>query len=343
MEDYINLVSKSIGPVGLGLMGMTWRPEPPPTQESYKALSTALTLGVNFWNGGEIYGPPDNHSCHLLYGYFTKHPEDADKVVLSMKGGTVPGTLQPDGSASNLRRSVENCIKTLGGKKLIDIFQCSRIDQSIPIEDIILSLAELVKEEKIGAIGLSEVQASTIERAHAVHPIAAVEVELSLWTTDILENGVAATCGRLGIPIVAYGPLSQGAMTSTGIRKNSDIPDGDMRKSLPKFQDDVLEQNNKIFDAVGDLAAKKGVTRAQIAIAWVRACSNRMIMTADGEEYKTGIIIPLPGATTAERVTENSTLVELTEDDMLKIMEILKKYPVKGERYGKSSMARIES
>jgi len=337
------LASKPVGPIGYGLMGLTWRPSPQPVEESFAAMSTALEKGANFWNGGELYGTPERHSCHLLNEYFTKNPSHADKVVLSIKGGTLPGKLIPDGSRANVRRSVEDCLKILDGKKTIDIFECARIDPNTPVEVTVKALAELVEEGKIGGIGLSEVKASTIETAHAIHPIAAVEVELSLWATDILSNGVAATCGKLGIPIAAYSPLARGAILG-GIRKNADIPETDFRKLLPKFQDDVLEHNNQITDEVKKLADKKGATVAQVAIAWVRGLSGRTIPLPNGETLTLGTIIPIPGATKPDRVIENTTSgdVHLTDEEYQEIAELLKKTPVKGDRYPAQMMHLVE-
>jgi pyridoxine 4-dehydrogenase len=277
----------------------------------------------------------------LLHEYFSQHPSDADKVVLSIKGGLVPGEMRPDGTAKNVRRSVEDCLSILAGTKTIDIFECARVDPHTPLEETIGTLGQLVQEGKIGGIGLSEVKASTIERAAALHPIASVEVELSLWTTDILRNGVAATCARLGIPVVAYSPLSRGALVGEGIRRNADIPEGDFRRMMPRFQDDVLAYNNRILDEVDRLAKRKGTTRGQIAIAWVRGLSGRTVTTEDGEQFTLGTIIPIPGATRPERIVENSTLVDLTDDEMEEIADILKKNPVKGDRYHKMGMAHV--
>lgn len=316
-------------------MGLTWRPNPQPAEESYQAMSTALAQGANFWNGGEFYGTVERNSCHLLNEYFTKNPSDAEKVVLSIKGGAERGGLMPDGSRTNVRRSVEDCLAILDGKKSIDIFECARVDPKTPVETTIKALAELVQEGKIGGIGLSEVKASTIEKAHAIHPIAAVEVELSLWALDILRNGVAATCAKLGIPIAAYSPLARGGIFGD-IRKNADIPDDDFRKHLPKFQDEVLDHNNQVTDEVLKLAERKGVTAAQIAIAWVRGLSGRTVpLGDDGEDVTFGTVIPIPGATKSERVIENtkSGSVVLTDEEYDEITEILKRTPIKGNRY----------
>ena len=178
-------------------------------------MKTALDLGANFWNGGEFYGGPEYNSLHLLNKYFTKYPEDADKVVISIKGGAKPdGSLMPDGSRENVRRSIDECLKLLDGKKKLDIFECARVDPNVPIEETIGYIAEYVKEGKLGGISLSEVSAKSIRKAAAVHPIACVEEEFSLWVTEPLDNGVASTCAELNIPIVAYSPLGRGFIVS---------------------------------------------------------------------------------------------------------------------------------
>lgn len=173
-------------------------------------MRESLASGANFWNGGELYGTPDRNSLHLLNEYFTKYPEDADKVVISIKGGLKPGQMIPDGSDENVRRSVDECLRVLGDKKFLDIFECARVDPKVPIENTVAAIASYVKEGKIGGISLSECSADTIRRAAKVHKIAAVEVEFSLWATDILENGIAKACAELDIPIVAYSPLGRG-------------------------------------------------------------------------------------------------------------------------------------
>jgi pyridoxine 4-dehydrogenase len=339
----LNLTNKPIGPIGLGLMGMTWRNPPPPVDQSLEAMKTSLTQGANFWNAGELYGTPEFNSCHLINQYLTAHPSDADKIVLSIKGGLAPGEMRPDGSEKNLRRSIDECLRILDGKCGISIFQSARVDPQTPIETSISALAACVREGKIHGIGLSEVKASTIRRAAAIHPIAAVEVELSLWATDILRNGVAGTCAELGIPIVAYSPLCRGVLTERAIRRNADIPDGDFKKHLPKFQDDVLEANNRITDEVDKLAKKKGCSKAQVAIAWVRALSGRMVPAGpDGERVKLGTIIPIPGATTKERVVENTTVVTLSDEEMEEIADILRNNPIQGDRYGENMKAVTE-
>ena len=325
----LQIASKSVGLIGYGMMNLTWKKTPPPQSQSFSAMRAALASGGNLWNAGEFYGTPERNSCHLLNEYFTKYPEDAEKVVLNIKGGMVPGQPKADGSEAGVRRSVEDCLKALGGKKSIDIFECARVDPNVPIEETVRVLYELQKEGKIGAIGLSEVSANSIRRAAAVAPIAAVEVELSLWATDILHNDIASTCAELGIPIIAYSPLGRGALTGETIRKNADIPEDDHRKHLPKFQDDVLEANNKVTDEIEKLARRKGCTKPQIALAWVARLSNGV--SPDGTRLST--IIPIPGASTAERVEENMRVVQLTDEEMKEIAEVLEANPITGDRY----------
>ena len=325
----VQIASKSVGPVGYGMMNLTWKKTPPPQSQSFSTMRAALANGANLWNASEFYGTPERNSCHLLNEYFTKYPEDAEKVVLNIKGCVVPGQMKIDGSEAGVRRSVEDSLKVLGGKKSIDIFESARVDPNVPIEETVRFLHELQKEGKIGAIGLSEVSANSIRRAAAVAPIATVEVELSLWATDILRNGIASTCAELGIPITAYSPLGRGALTGEIFRKNADIPEDDHRKHLPKFQDDVLEANNKVTDEIEKLARRKGCTKPQIALAWVARLSNGVL--PDGTRL--GTIIPIPGASAAERVEENMRVVQLTDEEMKEIAEVLEANPITGDRY----------
>src|SRR5271170_7081715 len=281
-------------------------------------MKTAIANGAISWNGGEFYGPPDNNSLHLLNKYFTKYPEDADKIIVNIKGGL--RNHQVDCSPESVREGIENCLKILDGKKSLDIFECARVDPNIPIETTIGALAELVKEGKISGIALSEVKSETIRRAAAVHPIAAVEVELSLWATDVLTNGVAATCAELGIPIIAYSPMGHGMLTGE-ITKVEDLPEDDHRRSFPRFQPDVFEKNLELVRELQTLAKEKGCTPAQLALAWVKSLSGK-----DGNP----IIVPIPGAVSAARVKENCEDIKLNAQDEKEIDEILASFKVEG-------------
>lgn len=302
------ILGQQVGPIGYGLMGLTWRADPPSRIESFNLMNTALRCGANFFNGGDFYGNQNRNSLHLLHDYFTEYPNAASKILLSIKSGFKPGTHQPDGSEANLRMAVDECNRVLGDKKRVDIFECARVDPSRPIEDVIRVLGQLVDEGKIGGIGLSEVKAETIRRANKVYSISVVEVELSLWTTDILRNGIAETCAELGIPIVAYAPLSRGALTGQVPVKNEDLPPH--RRSFPKFQDDVLQVNARLSQEVERLAKRKECKPSQIALAWIKKLSGR---------HGLGIIIPIPGAEKEEWVRENCASIALTDEEMLEI------------------------
>jgi pyridoxine 4-dehydrogenase len=318
------LLGHAIGPVGYGLMGLT-RPNPndsPSQEESFAAMDAAFASGANYWNGGEFYGTPDRNTLHLLNEYFTQNPEKADQIVLCIKGSRNPGTLIFDGSEKSVRRSIDECIRVLDGRKKLNIFECARVDANTPIEDTIRVLAKLVEEGKISGIGLSEVKAETIRRAAKVHPIAQVEVELSLWSPDILSNGVAATCAELGIPIIAYAPLSRGGLTSTLPKDTSELPEHLRR--FPRFQAEALKANMLLTQEVKKLAEEKGCSVPQIAINWVRSLSGRNGL---------GVIVPIPGAEKPEWVRENCTVLDLTEGDMVRLDEIIKNMPIQGKRY----------
>ncbi|KLU89214.1 hypothetical protein MAPG_08188, partial [Magnaporthiopsis poae ATCC 64411] len=175
------ITGKPIGPIGYGMMGITyWNPLP--FEDAEKPLKAALDNGSNFWNGGTLYGPPNRHSLHLLKHYFDKYPEDAAKVVLSVKGCYDGAAQTANNRPEQIRAEVDNCLSILGGTKSIDLFQCARQSPDVPIEDQARTLASLVKEGKIGSYGLSECSPDTIRRAHAVHPVGAVEIELSIFS-----------------------------------------------------------------------------------------------------------------------------------------------------------------
>jgi pyridoxine 4-dehydrogenase len=335
----VSVAGKQAGPIGFGLMGTRstpspqtvattklifsaglTRPPPLPYNEASKVMKEALDRGANFWNGAQFYGPPTANSLQLLNHYFTTYPEDRDKVVLSIKGAfSLAG---PDNSTTGIRKSVDNCLEILDGKVFLDIFLPGRIDPQVPIEETVRALAEYVKVGKIGGYGLSECSAETIRRAHVVHPISAVEIELSLFSTDTLRNGVAQTCSELKIPLVAYSPLSRGFLTGQ-INKLDDIPENDARRRFPRFQPDVFDLNLKLAKEVEQLATKTGYTMPQVAIAWITAQTKKM----------NNPVIPIPGCTTVARVEENLTQVSLNKQDFDELSQMVEKMTVHGDRY----------
>jgi len=324
------IVGKEIGPIGYGMMGLTWKASPPSEEQCFKTLKASLKAGANFWNAGEFYGTPEHNSLTLLNKYFTKYPEDAEKVVLSIKGGLV--NMRPNGTPEGIKTSVENCLRLLDGKKSIDVFECARVDKSVPIETTMKALEEYVKAGKIGGIALSEVSAATIQKAAKATKIVAVEVELSLWTLNILSNGVAAACAENNIPVVAYSPMGRGMLTGE-IKSPDDIPENDMRKQHPRFQPENFSKNLDLVKELEKIAQEKGVTPAQLALGWTRSIAKK-----DGMPE----IIPIPGASSEARVLENSKDVMLSAGDLKAIDEILAKFTVTGARYAEHGMASVE-
>lgn len=192
-------------------------PGGPTTEQAIEVMRAALEHGAKFWNGGMFYGTQDYNSLHLLNKYFTKYPEDADKVVLSIKGSYRFAERRPDNSKAYVTQCIEECLRVLDGKKSLDVYECARPDPNVPVEETISTIAEFVKAGKVGGIGLSEVNGQTIRKAHAVHPIAAVELEFSLFTTSLIGSSAAKACAELDIPVVAYSPLGRGFLVSLTI------------------------------------------------------------------------------------------------------------------------------
>ena len=322
--------SKTIPPKDIKLtisIGFTWRPNPCPESQAFDAMRAALAAGANFWNGGEFYGTPGHNSLTLLKSYFAKYPGDADKVVLSIKGGIGPD-MKPDGSAAGVRRSVEICVKLLGGAKKIDVFECARVDPNTPVETTMAALKELVAEGLIGGICLSEVGERTIRRAASVAPIAGVEVEVSMFEDNVFRNGVAAACAELDIPVVAYSPLGRGFLTGQ-IRSRSDLPEDSMLRHYPRYSEENFDKNLQLVRKVEEAAKRKGCTTAQFALAWVWAQSGKKGMPT---------FVPIPGATTVERVHENMKVVELTPEELAEVDGVLKSFTVAGTRYPEALM-----
>ncbi|KAI8955312.1 voltage-gated shaker-like K+ channel, subunit [Xylaria longipes] len=324
------ILGKEVGPIGYGLMGFTWRAEPCPQEQAFEAMRAALKNGSNLWNGGEFYGPPEYNSLVLLEKYFEKYPEDAEKVVICIKGGLNPATYQIDASPENTRRSLDACIAQLKGRKSLDLFEFGRRDPNVPMEETFkLIQKEYIDTGKLGGISLSEVRAETIHEAAKHTKIHAVEVELSLFSTDILENGVAAACAQYDIPILAYSPIGRGVLTGK-LKSVDDIKDGIFKSfNLPRFQPENFEANLRLVKQVEELAKTKNCTPAQLAISWTKAVSKRPGMPT---------IIPIPGSTTVERVNENTKVVDLTDDEMAQINAVLADFTPAGGRYHESAL-----
>jgi aryl-alcohol dehydrogenase-like predicted oxidoreductase len=322
---HISLGALEVSRIGLGTMAMTGYYLDPTSSdaESIRTIQRALDLGVSHIDTAEIYGPYTNEE---LVGRALKGRRDG--VVLATKFGFVshsgggPGTL--DSSPANIRTAVEGSLKRLGTDH-IDLYYQHRVDPNTPIEDTVGALAELVAEGKVLHVGLSEARPATIRRAHAVHPIAALQTEYSLWTRDP-EDALLPLLRELGIGFVPYSPLGHGFLTGT-IHSPEQLADDDWRKNNPRFTEGNFEQNLRIVDEVEAVASEVGATPAQVALAW---------LLAQGDD-----IAPIPGTKRVSRVEENTAAdgVELSAEQIARLNDLT---PATGERHNEANMSTIE-
>lgn len=306
----------TIGRIGLGLMGISafYAGAREDDEGGLRTIHRALDLGVDFLDTAEIYGPYVNEE--LLGRVLATR---RDEAVVATKFGTIRHTAGDvpglDGSPENVRLSVEGSLQRLGTDR-IDLYYQHRMDPATPIEDTVGALAELIAEGKILGYGLSEASAATVRRAHAVHPVTAVQTEYSLWTRDP-ESELLPVLRELGIGFVPYSPLGRGFLTGA-IRSADQLGEGDFRASNPRFAGDALAQNLRIVDVVEAIAAEADATPAQVALAW---------LLAQGDD-----IAPIPGTRRVERLEENlgADALTLTESQLRRLDAI--EAPV-GDRY----------
>jgi aryl-alcohol dehydrogenase-like predicted oxidoreductase len=322
---HVSLGGLDVSRIGLGAMGMSafYTGAGSDDAESIRTIHRAFDLGVTHIDTAEIYGPFTNEE---LVGRAIKGRRD--EVVLATKFGFVshtgggPGVL--DSSPVNLRTAVEGSLQRLGTDH-IDLYYQHRVDPNTPIEDTVGALAELVTEGKVRHIGLSEAGPSTVRRAHAVHPIAALQTEYSLWTRDV-EAEILPLLRELGIGFVPYSPLGHGFLTGQ-IRSIDQLADDDWRKTNPRFTGENFQRNLRIVAEVEAVAAEVDATSAQIALAW---------LLAQGDD-----IAPIPGTKRVSRVEENIAAdgVELNAEQLERLNNLT---PAVGERHEESSMATVD-
>ena len=292
-------------------------------ESGLQTIHRALELGVTFLDTAEIYGP---HTNERLVGRAIAGRRD--EVQLATKFGfrlnpDSPWARSVDGSPENVRSAVEGSLERLGTDH-IDLYYQHRIDPDVPIEETVGAMAELVQAGKVRYIGLSEAAPETIRRAHATHPLTAIQMEYSLWTRDA-EAEVLPTLRELGIGLVAYSPLGRGFLTGS-IRSMDDLPEDDWRRNNPRFQEEALQQNIALADQVAKLADELGITPAQLALAWVQA---------KGED-----IVAIPGTKSPRRLEENAEAVEvrLSAEDIAALDAALPSGGVAGTRYSANDM-----
>jgi len=316
-----------VAKVAHGLMLMTWTPTPTPDEQAFEAIRAGADLcppGVKMIiNSGEFYSPDMGPaSLELLGRFFDKYPEYADKFFLSVKGGNKDHSFESDASAENLLRSVTACNEALRHKKRIDLFECARVDPKRPIEETIKNLKALVEQGLFDYIGLSEASADTLRRAHAVHPITSIEIEVSPWSMEEETKKVIATAAELGVTVSAYAPLGRGFLTGK-FKSPEDLPKDDMRRQYTRFNNaEYFAHNMKLVDKLNSIAEKKGVTTPQLSIAWVASLHPTLV-------------IPVAGSSHAKRTAENTSAgdIELTEEEKKEIWDVINGHEVKGDRY----------
>jgi aryl-alcohol dehydrogenase-like predicted oxidoreductase len=332
------LISRTLGiqgltvsALGLGLMGMSQSygtPEERDERESIATIHRAIELGVTFFDTAEVYGPYINEE--LLARALKELAGGRDRVIIATKFGfriENGGIAGLDSRPQHIREVVEASLRRLATDR-IDLLYQHRVDPAVPIEDVVGTMADLVREGKVRYLGLSEAGETTIRRAHAVHPISALQSEYSLWERN-LEPRIIPLLRELGIGLVPFAPLGRGFLTGA-VKRAEEYPEGDFRRNDPRYQSENFDANMRAASAVRELAARKGVAPGQVALAWLL--------------HKGPDVVPIPGTKRRRYLEENvgAAAVSLSAQEMAELDAALPPEKVAGPRYGEKQMAQVD-
>nr|XP_031859161.1 uncharacterized protein CI109_005357 [Kwoniella shandongensis]KAA5526233.1 hypothetical protein CI109_005357 [Kwoniella shandongensis] len=326
----ITVAGNQVGRIGYGLMQLTWNPKLPAEEVSIKAIKAAADAGSTIWSSAAFYGNPGDNfaNIQLIANFFKKYPEYKDKITLVIKGGVDYQNLSTKGTDLDFLRTEIKKIKEILGDKEIDVFNLARLPEA-PIEEIFKGLVTLQKEGLFREIGASEMGVESLEKALKITPIAINEIEVSLFSiSDPKIKETVEWASKKGMPIFCYSPLGRGFLTRA-FKSPEDLPEGDFRRMVPRFQGEAFYENLKFVDKLDEIAKAKGITTGQLALAWILHLSPTTI--------------PIPGSSNPDRIKENISAanVKFSSDELKTIDDFLAKFEVQGTRYPGAALTQL--